>query len=510
MKQKHIRLFLTVVLFVLVSVSFMGEKVAKDGGIGWDGEIYLNTIQTFSDRFFTHGYDQYGIQRVLPYGLVNILFQLCGIRATAESALWAAGFLSLIALGFCVFYFFRISSLMGWGLDTEVIAFASLFYSYPILKTLGYYILQSDIFGFLLGIMLLYFFLSKNKWALVACSVVGAFVWPVVSICGLALAFFPSDEIQLNSFTGKKDLHIWRGLVYLTALAPFFILVLSIIWCQEGVMTPFRGHCPLTMPRNGYWAFFNCACSCVFLLYVTSAFRVSVTSLLKDLFNSKTYWRWVAFIVSYLLIALILRILANDEQGNLTAKSAAVGVVLTSMTDPFVFIENHFIYFGPAILVVLLSWRRCAKYSLSYGAGYMFVFAAGVFFSLRPESRVTVSFLPFLLFPTMCFLDSLSLKRWVKWGYVLLCLVVSRFWFPINVPGMERYLAWDNLEHYTEFPAQRYFMSTGHWQSHEMYVVFMTVTVVCLIVFYYGAKRQWFIRRENDGDRSSNCSIESL
>lgn len=498
MNRKRVRIVLTVLLFVLVSISFAGEKVAKDNGIGWDGEAYLSTIQTFSDRIFSHGYNQYDIQRVLPYGLVNVLFQAFGIKAGALKALWAAGFLSLIALGCCVLFFFKISSLVKWKTGTEIIAFSSLFYSYPILKTLGYYILQSDIFGFLMGIMLLYFFLKKNNVALLLCAVVGSFVWPVVSISALALAFLPSTSLFLDGPSDRRDSLLWRSLVCILSLLPLMTLVYSILYFHQGIMTPFRVHCPLTTPLNKYWAIVCCVCSCLYLFLAIKVFRVSITSIWNTMFNKQTYRRWGAFFLSFALISFCLRILANDEQGALTAQAAALGVVLTSMTDPFVFIESHFIYFGPLVLLILLTWKNSTKFSLSYGVGYMFVLAAGVFFSLRPESRVSVMFLPFLLFPTINYIDTVSLKNGAIWGYVILCLVVSRFWFKINVPGMEQYLTWDNYENYTKFPAQRYFMSTGHWQSHEMYLVFMSVMLVLLFILIWGVRKGWYINSQVD------------
>jgi hypothetical protein len=112
---------------------------------------------------------------------------------------------------------------------------------------------------------------------------------------------------------------------------------------------------------------------------------------------------------------------------------------------------------------------------------------------LDSEARISFMFLPFFIIPAMEYIDSISWRYWVPVTYMAICIVLSHCWFPINVDGMDCYLSWENLNHYGEFPAQRYFMFTGRWQNREMYILFSIVTFLVASVLYLGKRNKWFI-----------------
>ena len=127
-KKLLTRAVLIVVFSLILIFSLLGEKVAINNGIGWDGMNYLRTIQSFTDLITTHGYDQYAIQRIMPWGLVNIIFRCVDIDTTPENALRAAGLINVFVLFLSVLYFFKISTLKKWKISTEIVAFSSLFF----------------------------------------------------------------------------------------------------------------------------------------------------------------------------------------------------------------------------------------------------------------------------------------------------------------------------------------------------------------------------------------------
>jgi len=493
--RKWTRIILVSVFFLILGCSLAGEKVAKDNGIGWDGEIYLNTIQHFTELILTHGYDRYAIQRIMPWGLVNIVFQICHIEATPHNALIAGGVLNILALALAIFYFFRISSLKQWKQSTEVIAFASLFYSYALLKIPGYYILLSDTFGFLWGIMMLYYFLCKKRWALIFLAVLGSVNWPVALLCGLVLAFFPTNEMRIHSILSREDSWIYNVILCGLSLSPFLFQIAVYIGTKNHVFIPwgFDGG-PVSM-----WVFvLSIICVCGYLYYMIRPFKFSISQIWSECNSIKTWINITCAVCCFIGVNILLHCLTNGNDGALNNRGLVVCVYTSCLADPLCFIESFFVYFGPVVLLTILLWQKSAQNVANKGMGYFFVIALSVFFSIRPEARVSIMYLPFIALPIMEYIDTYELKRWVPRIYMLLCIILSHCWLPINTDGMEFALSWENFEHYNSFPAQRYFMFTGHWQSHEMYYICMAITVIVGIILYIGIRKKWFIIREDN------------
>ena len=490
--RKWIRIVLVSVFFLILGCSLAGEKVAHNDGIGWDGENYLNTIQHFTELITTHSYDQYAIQRIMPWGLVNVVFQVCHIEPTPHNALIAGGVLNVLALVLAIFFFFRISNMKKLKESTEVIAFASLFYSYALLKIPGYYILLSDTFGFLWGMMMLYLFLANKRWWLLFVAILGAVNWPgVTTICGLILAFVPRKELKIQSSLYKWDKAAYYMVLSGIALLPFLYQLLAIITppIHYVNMFTFDGR-----PETSLWYFgIGVLCACAYLCYVLHPFTLSISQIWRE-YNSKQLWGGLGLIVlCYVGVKYILRLLANSESGALDNFSLFKGVIESCATDPLCFIESFFCYFGPVVLIVLLLWNKTAKYIAVKGLGFFFVIALAIFFSLRPEARVSIMFVPFMVLPCMEYIDTRNLKSWVVPVYIVVSLFLSHVWFPINIEGMEAAFGEETFANLSSFPAQRYFMCTGHWQSHEMYALWMFVTIIIGGILYVGMRKKWFI-----------------
>ncbi len=496
-KRTWMRIVLVSLFFMILGCSLAGEKVAKDNGIGWDGESFLRNIQHFTELITTHGYNKYSIQRIMPWGLVNIVFQACRIEPTPHNALIAGGILNVAALALSIFFFFRISSLKKWKSSTEIIAFASLFYSYALLKIPGYYILLSDTFGFLWGMMMLYLFLANKRWWLLFVSILGAVNWPGVAILsGLALMFLPREEIHIQSTLKGFDNVVYRCALCGLALLPVLFQLGAIIGSENHHIMMFRADGrPYGIPLFSFAL--GLLLACVYLFYMIRPFRLSLSQTWHQYNNRKSWFGIVLMGVCYLGATSMLFSFSNGEKGALGNFDLLKCVMVSCTTDPLCFVESFFSYFGPVVLLVILLWQQSAKYVVKNGIGYFFVVALSVFFSLRPEARVSIMFIPFMTLPVMEYIDSLDLEGWTAPIYALSAIVLSHVWFPINVEGMEAALAWENSDNYIEFPAQRYFMCTGHWQSHEMYAVWMAITIIVGGILYIGFRRKWFVA-QND------------
>lgn len=490
--RKWTRIILVFVYFLILGCSLAGEKHIKNGGIGWDGENYLRTIQHFTELITTHGYDQYAIQRIMPWGMLNIVFDVCHIKTTPINALIAGSILNVLALALAIFFFFRISSLKKWKQSTEIIAFASLFYTYALLKIPGYYILLNDTYGFLWGIMMLYFFLFEKRWWLLFVALLGAINWPgVTTLCGLVLAFIPRKELNIQSSLSKIDCAVYYMLLGGIALLPFLYQLLAFVTPPNHSvnMFTFDGR-----PETSLWYFgIGVMCACAYLFYMVRPFKLSITQTWIE-YNCKQLWSGIGLIVlCYVGMNYILHKLANNDSGALDNFSLFKCVIESCTTDPLCFIESFFSYFGPVVLIVLLLWNQSAKYIAEKGMGYFFVIALAIFFSLRPEARVSIMFVPFMGLPVMEYIDTKELKHWVAPAYMVASIFLSHVWFPLNTGVTEEILGKGTYVELSQFPAQRASMCSGHWQNHEMYAVWMVFTLIIGIVLYMGKKKKWYV-----------------
>ena len=497
-KRAWVRIVLATILFIIVAFSFAGEKVAKGNGIGWDGENYYTSMERFIPLIKHHGYDQYAIQRVMPWGLVDIFSVLTDIEISREIAIEFGIFFNAIAILLAIIFFFRISNHKQWKIGTEAIGFALLFFTYPILKNMGYYPVLSDTFGFTMGIMMCYYYFAEKKWALVVCGLVGTFIWPTTPIVAFALAFFPRQALPVANVEDTKESRVaLQSLYVLFAIIPLLILALTIFQYDGQAMKAMHAICPLTVPMYVWMIPITCLCSCAYYYYIVSKFKVSLSDMLKENFTGKNNWvNYGLFVLFVLLTSIACRFIANSDPGALTTTQTLQCIALTSMTDPFVFVESHFIYFGIGYLLVLLLWRDTAKVIMQQGLGYLFIVAMWVLFSIRPEARVGMMYWVFALMALLMYLDTKNIRVSSIVMTIVFMLIHSRFWYPMNVPGIEKAFEWENYEHYVDFPAQRYFMSTGHWQSHEMFAIWMAVTIIVGCILYIGIRRKWFIEKQ--------------
>lgn len=499
-KRTIVRIVLVTILLIIVAFSALGEKVACNDGIGWDGENYYTTMQRFIPMIKHQEYDQYAIRRIMPWGLVDIASALFKFEVTTKVAILSGLIFNIIALVLSVFYYFRISNLKRWKLHTEVLGFGFIFYSYLILKMLGYYPLLTDIFAMTLGIMLCYYFLANKKWALIILGFVGATIWPSSPACAFALAFFPRKPIKYNNEEGPNNI-LLQILFVAVASIPFVMLMLGALHHNGDIMATMRYICPLTLPLSIWIMPLTCLCACLFYYYLVSAYKFSILEAIKDNFTGSRIWiNYILFFMCLLAVSVFYKVFANSSPGLLTPYKALEWTILTSMTDPFVFVENHFIYYSLPYLLMLFFWKEIAKIVMNQGLGYLFMVALWVLFSIRPEARVSILYFIFPVMALLMYIDTKEIRISAVTISTLFMLASSRFWFKINVPNMEKYLGYENFENYTRFPAQRYFLSQGHWQSHEMYYFLTFITIVIAIILCIGIQKKWFVQTQTHSE----------
>jgi hypothetical protein len=161
---------------------------------------------------------------------------------------------------------------------------------------------------------------------------------------------------------------------------------------------------------------------------------------------------------------------------------------MPSIQAPFGFIVNHFMYYGYLIIFLCLFWKEAVNQYAKSGYSFFIIIILGLMMTVNTESRHLLSFIPFLFFPVV---EVIKKYITVKFAIIfsIMSLLLSRFWFKINVEGIEDAFVFVTHNDYAKFPAQRYFMSQGPWMSYPMYLLFLGFFVVSFIAIYLWIKR---------------------
>jgi hypothetical protein len=171
-------------------------------------------------------------------------------------------------------------------------------------------------------------------------------------------------------------------------------------------------------------------------------------------------------------------------------------LLIPAVQAPLAFLASHFMYYGFLIIFLCIFWKDVVKEYAKYGYSFFIIIVLGLIMFFNTESRHLLSFIPFLFFPSVEIT-----KRYftVKSAAVfsIVSLFLSRFWFKVNVEGIEEAFVFVSHNDYTQFPAQRYFMSQGPWMSYTIYLVFSCLFVMSFIIIYAWIKKANKIASEN-------------
>lgn len=481
------RFLLTLILFAIWIWLSFGEKVPVNEGFGWDGVRYHEMAVSFTDQMHHDSYDTYHMQRVLPFALINWTYQIFQFAPTNDNLMTAMMVENTIALIFSVLFFFLISERKKLSIAWEVIGFSSIFYCFPILKMFGYAPWITDIYATLYGISAYYFYISNKKLGLFVTAVLATFTWPSANLVCLALLFLKTSPITvydqpLDSLNTK--INWWIKWIIPCGIILYLFLEFAVLshkpFTYEGILDRF---CP-AKPLNWVYFVVSVATMLYYLYRILKPLTINVTGIIHTLFHENIK-SLCGFILSYMLLHFIVLQLSNGQSffGPLELFRT---IFIWGNANPFMYLENYFLYFGFSIVLIIIYWRPLTKYICEEGIGYTLVWALIVFFSLRAEARIGSFLYPLILFPLLDYLNRNSIP--FKWSiiYAIASLIFSHFWLPINVGDYVYAFRWIpelGADHYLDFPAQIYFMNHGHWQCREIYFLYSFLMIVCYLFF---------------------------
>ena len=230
--QSSHRLMIVLVLSLGLLNFFWGEKVPAGGGFGWDGVIYAKMVRNLDSMISGGQLSSYFSQRILPSFLVRSILLVSKIEMSNINIIRSFELYNLTLLVGACWIWKRVSDNFSLSLAGRWIGFSGIFINFQCSKQSFFNPVLTDVTALFISMLLLLFYTEKKSVALFLTTVIGAFVWPVVSIIsGAFLLIFLKVDLPKEVIEPAPPALTFKSvtLPYLIKLSGLVVLTLSII-----------------------------------------------------------------------------------------------------------------------------------------------------------------------------------------------------------------------------------------------------------------------------------------
>ena len=180
-------------------------------------------------------------------------------------------------------------------------------------------------------------------------------------------------------------------------------------------------------------------------------------------------WRWITGgALVFLGGRFVVHQLAGPVPSEWTSRDFLVYIFASALTEPFIFLVSHTVYYGPIVLLLILFWKPFCVEINAYGIGFRLFVALNLLLSVCPQSRFQMPSVGALIIILMKILDKEWFRNWSLSLWLLLSLFYSKIWYTFNTSPMNPD---GTIAGFHTFPLQNLFMNIGPWMSPAMYLV---------------------------------------
>lgn len=488
------RLMTLIVLGLGVTNFLFGEVVPAGGGFGWDGVTYANITKNFPSLLANGELSPYYAQRILPACVVRGMLLASGASFDNLSIIRGFQIYNLALLFLATFIWKRIANRLSITLSGRWLGFCGLFLSFNVSKVFFYYPVLTDQTAFVVGLLLLLYYLESRPVPLLIVTILGAFVWQVVSICGALLLLFPREKLPINcggeaaSGFNKPCGHIticwgllWGGLLVVSVvgvLAGYFIL----LWIPaDRVGQAIANHgVAWLVQRVGYWCsrLFTGLPSLIGLigaLWMLVGFPYCYRALLSNL-NSIRLSSILFTTIGFVTPAIIVHAISNPAVPKPIGFSLAEAFLLPPIGKLLLPLVSLAAFWGPMTILICIKWSAFCKEAKLLGLGFVCVIAFNMLLALATEPRFVTLGWPFAVLGGVIAMEQSNKSRSFWWAFATLVVVYGQFWLKLNISPWTG----GDSENLSEFPKQMVFMHYGVWMSTASYVLYGISVILSL------------------------------
>jgi hypothetical protein len=476
--------FLMVAAMLAMGVAgiLWAERLIVADGVGWDGSVYGSwVVKDFYNIIFVLRVPAYYLQRILPSAIVHYGMRLLGVPRTNPNILLSFQVYNLILILLSVYTWGLIADRLRISNKGKWLGFCFLFVNYAILKSNFYQPVLTDTSAFTLGALMFYFYLKDSRVGLLALMLVGGFTWPTVPYMVALLYVFPNTAVERHDPGVASARTRWNVLL---AAATSGLAVVTLL--------------RLTGENFGYWIrgfgrnlridyppmYFSIAGIAAYLFFGLKA--AAADPRIYDIRLILKSARWKRVLAVLLVMAFMKFVVHRFESGRIAGWSNPSEFIfytlLSGLTEPLIFLVAHVVYYGPAIILLVLFWKPFCQSLSEFSIGLRLVVILNVILGVNPQSRFLINVVAVFVMLLVKLLDRYNLSYRVLGLLVVLSLFFSKVWYRFNTGPQVDDGTMDALQ---KFPLQHFFMSSGPWMSHPMYLVQGGVTLVTGLILYF-------------------------
>jgi hypothetical protein len=461
------RIILFSLLLILEGIGVTGEKIPVNNQTGWDGKHYANLTIHFEELAQQKQIDSYQYQRILTPAVIHYAAKIFGISLSPENIVRIFTIYNFGLILCAAILFFHLSTLLKLSPPTETVGFSILFLNFVTLKNTPYYPVLTDTTAFLMGLCLVYLFIRNKQTLLYLTVLVSQFCYPLMMVASFPLALNLKDNRFVAIFKKRSLFKIFAALIIGCIMIGFYLLVFV-----PNTLLP-----KYTMELNT-----NLLPASILLvgMYIWRGFAPLQSSPLT--LNGQPKWLPVLGKVSGILFfwfcaTVIINKISIPEEV-FTPKVFVFNLLQQSIDNPLAFIVAHITYLGPGFILVIFFYKPFVNTIVSMGDSAIAYFLLMFCLSIGSETRQFIHFFPFITIVLAITLNTFQIGFKQAILFVLLSVVCSKCWFPINTP--ESFSDYN----YMSFPNQRYFMNHGPFMSDQSYWINLLILVTTAAVVW--------------------------
>ena len=483
LRKNKFRVTYLIIYSFLVSISFFGERITLNNGLGYDGSTrFAPAVRTYKEKILDRTIDSYYLQRLIPSILVDVICKSIGLDVSVDKNI-VIGFeiLNLIALLTSIFIFLKISIYFQISPILEVLFFIFLFVNLPNLKVLFTNPVTTDGLAFCLGMGLVYGLFCKKKIILFLSLLFGSFTFPSFFYIGLiVLVFWNIDNIP-SYFLTKR---LFSKLVFLSPLIGSigiaFSLGLLLLWKGQWISMFYSLKYQLP---NKVLILPSIILAIIYLYYILRVLvvkynfdNIHLRGSKMSIFSKKLFSNIISAIILYILFSYLL---SFYRPARLTLESYLTTLAFFPIVNPFNFLVNHLIYYGPVIFLLILFYKKTTLFLSDLGLTHVFIFIIFSIMALNSESRRYINVFPFYVIVVMLSIRKLNFNINDILFFGISSLIMSRIWYQFYIDG-----TFNPSNEILEFPMQRFMMASGPWTSTFSYFIHLSFSIVLFYLIY--------------------------
>lgn len=451
---------------------FLAQLPANQG-LGWDGCKYYDLTV---DGWESARLDSYLVLRIFPCIFIHILFKWLSISFAPANVILAFKIMNTVLLGLGALMVKNIFDRYKLNPVAQLTGFVIVFLNYGVLNFTYYYPVMTDTPAFVLGIALFYFFVRGEYTNVLLAGLIGAFTWPLLLPMAVALVLLSKQDGEYEPLP--------RPLLYLAgALCTLYAVGVSYYFLM---VEQAKADDMFTLPIN--MSMLPVCFITLGLLYFGFAYLLNNAYFLKpgyyrSLLNGNRIFAIAVLGVLFLLLRSSLKVNAPSEF--LSPFTQVKITMVYAFQRPLIALVSHFNYFGVAIALCIIFWRRITAFIAGFGPGVaVTIFVSFFLFFAQAETRRLTYVFPWVLILVALFLGRYRFSNLFYVVLVVVNFITAKLWFFFDYGATATMLTDGTIN----FPDQWFLFNLGRWMTEGIWLwlcLALAVTLLLLFISLY-------------------------